>query len=562
MKIYKLILGIVLVSSLGACKKMDSLLDNPNSISPNQANVDLLLNQSQISFTGVYTSLSDYGAELTRQQVMFGPLYNNAYQPTSFDGVWDNAYTGVIKNINTLIPLALQQKKYKHAGMAQVLKAYTLGSMVDFFGDIPNSESILGVDNLNPKADAGATVYQTVIALLDSAISNFDKDGSVGPTDDLFYNGNYANWTTAAKTLKLKFLMQTRLVNPGVSAQIDQLISDGDLISSASQDFVFKYSTVNNAPDSRHPHYARNYNNASTGSNSVRDYIGTYFMWALAYEKSGGALSGLDPRRRFYLYRQRTNYADVNENSCPCAFQAAPPGHFPTGMPFCLPGSSGGYWGRDHGDNSGIPPDQSSRTTWGVYPAAGDFDASQGTSVNNTRGGKGAGIDPIWMSFFTNFMMAEAALEMGITTGGDARTLLEAGVRASIAKVVGFPSTVGVTVPTNLVPSNNAINTYVTTVMDAYDAAADDAERLSIIEKEYYLAAWGNGVEPYNNYRRTGYPDNLQLNATSATPGYFIRSLFYPAVYINRNLNAPAQKNPGVAADKVFWDNNPDNFVQ
>jgi hypothetical protein len=90
MKIYKLILGIVLVSSLGACKKMDSLLDNPNSVNPNQANVDLLLNQSQLSFKDVYNRLSDLGGQLTRQQVMFGPLYNNAYQPTSFDGVWNN----------------------------------------------------------------------------------------------------------------------------------------------------------------------------------------------------------------------------------------------------------------------------------------------------------------------------------------------------------------------------------------------------------------------------------------------------------------------------------------
>jgi hypothetical protein len=468
----------------------------------------------------------------------------------------------VIKNINTVIPLALQQKKYKHAGIAQVLKAYTLGSMVDFFGDIPNSESVLGVENLNPKADPGSQVYQSVITLLDSAISNFEKSGSAaGPVDDLFYNGNYTNWATAAKTLKLKFLMQTRLVNNAAAGEIEQLLTDGDLIGNAAQDFVFKYSITNSSPDSRHPHYAANYNNASAGSNSVGDYIGTYFMWALAYEKGGGALTTLDPRRRFYLYRQRTNYAYVDENTCPCAFQNTP-GHYPVGMPFCLPGSSGGYWGRDHGDNTGIPPDNSYRTTWGVYPAGGDFDASQGTSVNNTRGGRGAGINPIWMSSFTSFLKAEAALMLNSTAAGDPRTLLEDGIRASISKVLAFPSAVGVTVPANLIPTNAGITAYVDAVLADYDNAVTDAQKMNIIEREYYLAAWGNGIEPYNNYRRTGFPDNMQLTVTSATPGFFIRSLFYPSVYVNRNLNAPVQKKPGIQADKVFWDNNPDNFIQ
>jgi len=79
---------------------------------------------------------------------------------------------------------------------------------------------------------------------------------------------------------------------------------------------------------------------------------------------------------------------------------------------------------------------------------------------------------------------------------------------------------------------------------------------------EYYLAAWGNGVEPYNNYRRTGKPDNMQPPAAVPEPGFFMRSFFYPSVFVNRNSNAPAQKNPGNAADKVFWDNNPDNFVK
>jgi Starch-binding associating with outer membrane/Susd and RagB outer membrane lipoprotein len=562
MKFYnKLITITLLVATIGvSCKKLDSLIDNPNSVDPSQANVDLLLNGVGQNFTGIFNAFSDAGGQLTRQQAMSGPLYNNAYTPTYFDGTWTSAYTGVIKNSNALIPLALQQKKYVQAGIAQTLKAYTLGTLVDYFGDVPNSEAVLGQDNLNPKSDPGANVYKNVFTLLDSAISNFSKTGAgSAPTNDIFYNGSTAKWKKAAKTLKLKFLMQSRLVDASVTAQIQSLITENDLIVDAANDFTFKYSTVNSSPDSRHPHYGANYNNVSTGSNTANDYIGTYFMWVIGVEKSGtGSVTSLDPRRRFYFYRQNTNYANVNSNSCPCNDQSTP-GHYTADMPFCLIGA--GYWGRDHGDATGVPPDNAFRTTWGVYPAAGEFDASQNTAVNNTRGGKGAGIDPIFMSSFTYFLQAEAALKLGITSAGTPKSLLEKGVRASITKVLAFPATVNVTVPTANMPTTVAIDAYVTKVNALYDAAVTDADRLDVIMKEYYIASWGNGIEPYNNYRRTGSPNNMQFTLLP-TPGFFIRSFFYPSVYVNRNFNSPAQKTPGTAANKVFWDNNPDNFIK
>ncbi len=562
MKFYKKILALSLFAATvtSGCKKLDGLIDNPNAVDPSLANVDLLLNGVQANFVGVFNDLSDAGQALTRQMAMTGgALYNNAYSPTSFDGTWSNAYTGVIKNANVVITLGVQQKKYVQAGIAQIAKAYTLGSMVDFFGDIPNAEAALGLENINPKVDAGAEVYKSVFALLDSAISNFNKTGAAaGPANDLIYGGSVAKWKKAAKTLKLKFLMQTRLVDNTVTAKIQSLLTENDLITAEANDFTFKFGTTNNTPDSRHPRYAANYNNAVTGSNSANDFIGNYFMWAVGVEKSGsGAVTSLDPRRRYYFYRQRTNYADANSQSCPCTGYPFP-GHYAPNMPFCLVGA--GYWGRDHGDNSGVPPDGTTRTTWGVYPAAGEYDASQGTSINNTRGGRGAGINPIFMSSFTYFLEAEAALKLGITSAGTAKALLEKAVRASIARVLGFAATVNVVVAAP--PTQAAIDTYVTTVLANYDAATTDAARLDVIMKEYYIASWGNGIEAYNNYRRTGSPNNMQLTVTTPNSGLFIRSFFYPSVFINRNINAPAQKNPGVAANKVFWDNNPDNFIK
>ncbi|MBN9382903.1 MAG: SusD/RagB family nutrient-binding outer membrane lipoprotein [Chitinophagaceae bacterium] len=590
----KILIGCMAISLLigiASCSKsLDARLGNPNYPGTSTADVDLYLNQVQLTFNNLWVTASDYGAQLTRQQQWVGPFYRNAYTPASFDGEWEIAYAGglsqfgayygtlgasastyggVIPNADALIKLAKTQKKFIQSGIARVLKAFTMGILVDDFGDVPYSEANQGNANTNPKVDPGASIYAAIQTQLDSAILDLQNpDAAKGPANDLFYpgNGEVANWTTLAKTLKLKFYMQTRLVDNTVTAKIQALLTENDLINDPSQDFVFKYGTSVTSPDSRHEHYALDYVN----SGGVGEYICNYFLWMMTAQKYGGTvnLSG-DPRTRYYFYRQAGNYSWANSQTCPCfvnsQFGTSPtfPAWYPsvpTQTPYCVIGK--GYMGRDHGDNSGAPPDGSYRTAFGVYPAAGEFDADQYEAVSLGMGGQGAGINPIWLSSFTSFLEAEAALTLNITSQGAPRDLLEAGVNTSIAKVMSFPATVNVTPDPSAVPSSTQISNYVNLVLNNYDAATTDNQRLNIIMTEYYLALWGNGVEPYNNYRRTGKPDNAQIAVAVPNPGFFMRSMYYPSVFVNRNANAPAQKTPGDAVNKVFWDNNPDNFVK
>lgn len=545
------------VMMLHSCtKKLDDLLNNPNSATPEAADVDLFLNTVQLNFRSFYTTASDYGGQLTRQQVWYGPLYSNGFSPTSFDGMWSSAYTGVVKHVDALIPIAEQQNKFIQEGIAKLLKAYTMATLVDDFGDVPFSEADLGTANINPKADQGQSIYDAMLTLIDDAVSNLNNpEAGSGPANDLFYGGDVSKWVAFANTLKLKLLMQERLVNSSAKTQIESILADNDLINDAAQDFTYRYGTNLTSPDNRHPHYAVNYTSSGAG-----DYIGTYFLYVVAAEKSGGSVSSTDPRRRYYFYRQQIDYTNANSQTCPCYFQSRP-AHYPEDMPFCLIGS--GYWGRDHGDNSGIGPDPTYRTAWGLYPAGGKFDESAGESIaDQGEGAGGKGIEPIWLSSFTYFLQAEAAIALDITTNGDARSLLEKGVRASINKVLNFPASINYSVNPDFIPSSTAVDNYVNIVLDDYDAAANDDERMNIIMKEYYIAAWGNGVEPYNNYRRTGKPANMQVAVTTSNPGYFIRSFYYPSNYVNNNVNAPAQRNLGLEVNKVFWDNNPDDFIK
>jgi hypothetical protein len=557
MKFKKIIFVGLFVTLVASCSKdLDPLLINPNQPTPSTADVDLYLNAVEINFNSFWLNVSDYSAELTRQQVMTGSsLYNNAYSPQSFDGIWNTAYTRVIKNADALIPIAKSQNKFVQSGIAKALKAFTIGTLIDIFGDVPVSQANLGVDNTSPGVDGGAAGYAVVQTLLDSAISDFAKTtpAAVNTKTDLFYNGSASRWTTLAKTLKLKFYMQARLVDNTAGAKVVTLLTENNLINTNTQDFVFQYGTNLSAPDNRHPHYAANYRNAG----GPGEYMNNYFMWMVAAQKYNGTVNfNGDPRLRYYFYRQVTNYATADQSSMPCSVQPSAPAWYPS-VPdkttYCAIGR--GYWGRDHGDASGTPPDGNSRTAWGIYPAGGQFDAGTGGVVSLGMGNGGNGINPIWLSSYTAFLKAEAALVFNTTVAGTAAANLTTGMTNSINKVIATPT--GFAPPTATQVTN-----YTTLVNNNYAAATTNAERYNIILSEYYIAAWGNGLEPYNNYRRTGSPNNMQPSVGVVNPGFFIRSFFYPSVFVNLNQNAPKQKTPGVAANKVFWDNNPDNFIK
>lgn len=558
MKNIKIILLMVLgIGIWASCKKFDNMLVDPSTPAPESANVDFYLNAAQLSLANFYANqsttpgLNENGQGLMRMEYAASRTYLDLFGATGQDGAWRSAYQGVFKSVDALNPIASKSNRHLHIGMGKVLKAYVTATLVDFFGDVPYTQANLGAENTAPKPDPGKQVYDSVFALLDSAISSFNKvaSGTPLPTNDLFYGAvtgataKATAWRRAAKTLKLKLYNQIRLVDNTVKAKIDALITDGELITTDAQAFVYRYGSKNQNPDSRHPEFGTYY--TGTGAN---DYLGNHFMYVVYAEKG----IGLDPRWRYYFYRQISTVTTVSPSILECV-NSAPPPHYPATVPFCF-AHTAGFYGRDHGNDQGIPPDNFLRTVWGVYPVGGKFDNNDYAGVKATDGGQGQGILPIGQPAFTDFVRAEAALMLG--TAGTPRALLESGVRKSIATVMAFPATIGVTVPSLRVPTAAAIDAYVAEVLKRYDAATTTADQLDVIMKEYYIALWGNGIEAYNNYRRTGMPRNLQPNL-SPTPGPFLRSLFYPATFTERNSNVTQKTTTNV---KVFWDTNPDNL--
>jgi hypothetical protein len=326
-----------------------------------------------------------------------------------------------------------------------------------------------------------------------------------------------------------------------VQSRIDALLAT-DLIDTEAENFTYKYAAVT-VPPSRHPLYDQFYD-ALVGN--AAGYIGNYFMWEL-FQGNGVQ----DPRWRYYLYRQVGSNAEafkIDPKNVGCG---AKPSHYTSNDIFCQ--FEPGFYGRDHGDDSGTNPDSPFITCAGVYPAGGKIDNKPTTDRTYHQptirgdGANGAGILPIFMSFYLDFMKAEWLIRKSNDVAG-AKTQLATAIGNSITQVKNFATAKGQTLSAGLEPSTSA---YQSAVATKYDAAP--GSEMNIIGREFYMATFGNGIEAYNLYRRTGAPTNMQPTRVP-NPGNFYHTLPYPSLYIN--LNSSASQKDLDATNPVFWEPN------
>jgi hypothetical protein len=557
-KINNLIKMLVLCGGLffASCETTElDLTQNPNALAPEQADPDFYLNSIQLSYAYLIESFGNTAGAVTRIDYMNGRDYANAYQPGSFNGRWSSAYQTIMQDIREMNILADEAGLTHHKGIGQFIEAHILMTLVDFFGDIPYTEAFQGAANLNPMSDSGESVYAVALGLLDSAIANFNSDALgdptwVGGTIDPFYNGDWSKWTKAANTLKMNAYMNTRNVDGSALANFNAIVASGNYISTNADDFQFRWGTEAIQPDSRHPRYRSNYTATGGGSymsNSLMDYMRGGFDGG--YDIGGGVFIA-DPRIMFYYHRQTNPTpgiagAPANEEVLECGLQNAP-AHY-AGYVFCA--NPQGWWGRDHGNDNGIPPDGFLRTLAGVYPAGGKLDDWSYGGQQNGDGNGGRGITPILLASWQDFLIAEAELVSGDPTA--AKNSMFAGMAKSMDKVLNFyPRTERFDAIMDIYFGGLSfvVNSFYARVDAEWDAA-DNV--MDVLGMQSFVAQYGNGLGAYNFYRRTGFPTTLQPNI-EPNPGGFIRSFYYPADHANNNSNI-SQKS-GVT-DPVFWDN-------
>ena len=530
---------------LNSCETTDlDLRVSPNDLASDQADPNLLLTSVQLAYGTNQQTLSDFSAELTRIDYMFGRNYFNNYPGSDLNGTWGRTYSsngngvgdpvsiGILTNLQNLEALNEDPELDLgfHVGVAKTLYAHSLLQLVDFIGSAAFSQAGNPAEFPAPVLDSGEEVYAAALGLLDEAESLFAADPNTVGAVDIFYDEDISKWEKLINTIRLKAYYTT-----GNVAAFNQVIAGNNFISDPADDFYVQYGTSELQPDNRHPDYADDY--TPSGANI---YQSNWIMETM--------LNNDDPRIRYYFYRQvdATPGADAppNEEDLACSL-AVPPQHFiDGGFTYCS--VPNGYWGRTHGNNEGTPPDNFKRTAVGVYPAGGRFDDSSFGEVGLGLGGGGAGIEPIFMSSYVDFWRGMMA-----SSDADRANFLRDGLTKSIATVQTFGA-LDSGADLSTAPTADDVNDYIDGIVADFNAATGN-DKENIYAEQYFSTLYGGATEAWVYYRLTGFPTTLTPN-WEADPGPFPRTLLYPQNEVVTNSGL-TQKT--TLTEQVFWDTNP-----
>lgn len=551
---------IVLFSSLLLLSCNDYMDVNTDKDNPTTAPLNFLLTGTQVDLNATTNFLNESGNVLQvythqmtarEEQDQYGAKVNN----TGVINEWQNLYL-TLTNIETLIAQAQESGDLIYVGIAQMQKAYLMSVAVDLWGDVPFSEATqLKEGIIAPKFDNQKEIYAALFQLIETAKTNLKSEQGLEPgVDDLFYGGDTAKWIKFANTFKLKLYNQTRLTTDFDQTAFNALIAENNFFTSIDDDFEFKHTQNISPTDERNELFLASYN-----SSQFTTYMSPWFYEILKGMNPAIHSGNPDPRIKYYFYNQLE------------AGELPELGDEATGNPkadywdkttgfFSIRFGSQGPWRDFSAENSNTYP--------GIFPCGGRYDDGEGETMDATTA---TGVAPHRILTYDEFLYIQAELIQTNKLTGNATTKLQQAMQASFAKVdqvvknsetkqVGIPKLVG----------SSAVTTFINKIITEF-TNGDNTKKLEIIMTQKWVATFGDPMDQYTDYRRTGFPiwanpnSNLkeyQLNNGDAYPlddsetilnTLYPLSLFWPQTELNVNKNAPAQKNPGTY--KIFWDN-------
>jgi hypothetical protein len=493
--------------------------------------------------------------------------YRHNVTGSDLNNVWSSIHATTLSDLQLIINQGAASPYY--VGIAKILKAYEYSLVVDVWGDVPYSEAQQLTGNTQPAYDDDAAIYPKLIQLLADAVTDLNATTSVltpGTNSVIYTSGTWAtaraNWIKLANTLRLRLLLHYSKKDPAFCvAQITALVNTSGITFFASNADNFQTAFYDVA-NQRSP--------ISAFEVSRPNYL-------FADRKMAEMMNAKnDPRRPSYFAIFPFDFVpfNVNTNAASTAttliFAYNPtivagmtviaPGvpvytiiksvsHTPTASPttttitlnddettgFSIAAVASGTPVTFRPDYRGVSATKQPIAANNNYSRINTFlRGAVTTPAVGINSAVYSGAAPQRMLSFAeyNFIRAEAAL-MGAP--GTAQTFFTDGITASMTEA-------GV--------SAANIATYITA---NGTLTGTNAQKLQQIIEEKYIASFGVSIEPWNDWRRTGYP--VLSTPTNSITGGIPRTLFYPQSEVDLNPKTPVQKAASLQAGGPFWDN-------
>ena len=425
-----------------------------------------------------------------------------AYDVYNLDGAFDNQWNGEIYGVTLSdLQIIIDQNAATspaYSGIAKLEMAYIYSIATDLWGEVPYSQAAMGTKFLFPRFDKQEDIYQgnaalgitSLFDLVKSGLADLAKTSNVfvPSTDDIVYKGVLNKWVKMGNTLLLKFALQISNPNPALAkSTIQSVITGNNYINSNDLDFEVPFG-----PTVGNQNALFTFNNLNrTGDQMLSNRL-------LTLEKS---LNDTLRLSKFFT-KTRTTAGNPNTHLRFVAF--------------------------DNGSTAAVPA-LATRSKYNAYLTG----AAGGGDTTATGVGGGASIK-LLTNFQVQFILAESALILGTT--GDPNLYYQAGIKANMQKIGMTDAEIA-----NYFATNPTVVTL---------SGTPEQMRQQIITQKYI--AWiGNGIEAYNDYRRTGYPVlTLVNNPSGDNPNVIPTRLPYTTAELAANANAP---HPRPKTDVKLW---------
>lgn len=214
------------------------------------------------------------------------------------DNMWLALYTDVLGNLNeskkvitkeikpaNISQITWDKQQANKLAIVNLLEIYTYQVLVDSFGNVPYTEAAKPESIVLPKYDDAKTIYENLIARLNTITSTLDSGYPSFETGDNIYNGDVSDWIIFANSLKLKIGINLADVNPTLAKQTVESAYTGGVMLVNAENSLFKYDVTS-------PNFNRLY--AEVIASNRNDFV--------AEEGIVDVMNGLnDPRRSSYF---------------------------------------------------------------------------------------------------------------------------------------------------------------------------------------------------------------------------------------------------------------------
>ncbi len=239
-KFKSLVLLMAVAVGFSSCKDYFGDINvDPNNPTDVPANLMLPTIQAGLAYT--------YGGDATRFSALmsqhidgtdrqFLTIREYIFQGADVDALWDNLYQKGLMQIKQLNAKATSTGQTRYLGIAQALEVYTWLAVTDLFGDVPYSQALQGVENIEPTYDSQEAILTDLLVKLDAARTSLAATNT-GPvpnaTSDLIYGGSVASWTKFCNVLEARIHLRMAKRNAAHYQDAADALAAGAFTSSA-----------------------------------------------------------------------------------------------------------------------------------------------------------------------------------------------------------------------------------------------------------------------------------------------------------------------------------------